>query len=124
MRTSLVENGFPIGNNPIVFPGVRHDLFSPRSGSMSNALQRGLNLASVGYALGSTANPLKIGYAGLLMTTKGPQLVVDSVIDLCQQGYCIQVSFYWFEFQKGLQEYFEQKFVTIFDFFLGIFTAS
>ena len=44
VRTSLVEHGFPIDNNPIVFPGVRHDLFTPGSGLLSRALQRGLNL--------------------------------------------------------------------------------
>ena len=44
------------------------------------------------------------------MTTKGPQLVVDSAIQLSRLGYCVQVSFAGFEFQKGLKQYFEQQF--------------
>ena len=39
------------------------------------------------------------------MTTKGPHTGSRISIDLCQQGYCIQVSFAGFEFQKGLQIY-------------------
>ena len=110
VRTSLVEHGFPIQNNPIIFPGVRHDLFTPKSGSISNGIQRALYLCSTGRLIGSTSNPLKIGYAGLLMTTKGPQLVVDSAIQLSRLGYCVQVSFAGFEFQKGLKQYFDQQF--------------
>ena len=97
---SLQQVGFSIPSNNIVYPGARIDLFQPLS-TFSSALSFAFAQDSAGYPIGSPNNPLKVGFAGLLMSSKGVHTLIQALIFLKQHGFSVQANFAGDSFQAG-----------------------
>ena len=113
VRTNLLQHGLQVAQSPVVYPGVRTDLFGNSLLPLSPALRLARSLYFSGQALGSVSNPLKIGFAGLLMGTKGVHTLVEALVLLYKQGIQIQASLagaeYQQDYQRQLECYLEQS---------------
>ena len=89
---SLSRAGFDVSVSNVVYPGARTDLFSPHDEHLSSSLSFALSQASRGIPLGSPSNPLKIGFAGLLMASKGVHTLVKATIQLIESGFSVQLN--------------------------------
>jgi glycogen(starch) synthase len=108
VRDALVSHGFVVRTDSVVYPGARCDLFgSEVTGRVSNVLIAKA-LADAGYAVGTAANPLRIGFAGLMMASKGAHTVVHALIELHQQGVVLQAGFAGGDFQAGYREHLQR----------------
>ncbi|QNI46824.1 glycosyltransferase family 4 protein [Synechococcus sp. A15-60] len=109
VRSNLQRHGLPVAHAPVVYPGVRSELFGDSNRPLTPALRFAQRLQSVGLPLGSKTNPLKVGFAGLLMGTKGVHTLAEALVILHQQGIAVQACFAGAEFQLGylqtLQQY-------------------
>ncbi len=97
VRDSLVNVGFPVTINPIIYPGARIELFG------LSATKRSLPEIPDG----SPARPLKVCFAGLLMSTKGAHTFIESLILLQNNGINIQANLAGGDFQEGYREQLE-----------------
>ena len=61
-------------------------------------------LCSKGIDLASSSNPLKIGFAGLLMGSKGLHTLIEALSILRKKGLNIQAVFAGAEFEPGYKE--------------------
>ena len=104
VRNNLQRCGFPISDSSVVYPGVRTDLFGDRNLLMSAYLRFAHRLHNSGFNFCTPANPLKIGFAGLLMGTKGVHTLVEALILLRQQGLSVQAGIAGSEFESGYQQ--------------------
>jgi glycosyltransferase involved in cell wall biosynthesis len=104
VRQSLVAAGLPVAGAPVVYPGARTELFGPLATGRPSAVAAALALTQAGQPLGSPANPLKVGFAGLLMGSKGAHTVVQALIALHQQGVAVQAHLAGGSFQPGYRE--------------------
>ena len=91
VRQSLLASNFAVSESNVIYPGASTKTFSSRCKSFSSSLQYSSKLASFDLPLGSVSNPIKIGYAGLIMSSKGLHTIVESVIDLASKGYYVQL---------------------------------
>ena len=80
VRQSLVAAGRPVAQAPVVYPGARCELFGPQPTGRPSAVASALALHAAGVPWGTPANPLKLGFAGLLMGSKGAHTVVEALI--------------------------------------------
>lgn len=104
VKRTLLESGFPVTSSPIVYPGVRTDLFA-----QSN---RRLSSAPLLQALGSRENPLCVGFAGLIMQSKGLHIIVDALLSIVRLGLFVNLEIagdifdhsYWNHMQSLLSE--------------------
>ncbi|MCP9775639.1 glycosyltransferase family 4 protein [Cyanobium sp. WAJ14-Wanaka] len=94
VRKSLVASGFNHQPIPVVYPGARVGLFE--TSLTTNALPP--------KPLGTAASPLKVCFAGILMSTKGVQTLADAIVILHRQGIRVQANFAGKPYQKGLQQ--------------------
>jgi glycogen(starch) synthase len=76
VRQTLAANGLPVAQAPVVYPGARTELFGATAIGRASALDLAGALVTAGQPLGSAANPLKLGFAGLLMGSKGAHTVL------------------------------------------------
>lgn len=84
---------------PVVYPGARCDLFSQRT---ARSLPAPLGLGGgTTERLGSNSSPLKVCFAGLLMSSKGVHTVVQALLILKKQGFRMELSIAGGEFQKS-----------------------
>lgn len=104
VRTSLCASNFPVHDSPIVYPGVRLEYFTQFNHGLSPSLNYALSRVRTGFALGTPSNPLKLGFAGLLMASKGAHLLIQAIIRLNQQGYAVQANFAGTNFQSGYRD--------------------
>jgi len=109
VRQSLVAAGLPVASAPVVYPGARCELFGPAASGRPNAVASAAALGRAGHPWGSPANPLKLGFAGLLMGSKGAHTVVEALIALQHQGVALQASFAGGGFQAGYREQLEAQ---------------
>ena len=107
VREGLVAAGLPVGQAPVVYPGARTELFGTQVSGHPAAVSAAVALANAGFAWGSPANPLKLGFAGLMMASKGAHTVVEALISLHQQGITVQAAFAGGSFQTGYREQLE-----------------
>ena len=107
VRVSLVAAGLPVAQAPVVYPGARTELFGPAATGKPSALAAALAQIAAGQPLGSPANPLKLGFAGLLMGSKGAHTLVQAVIALHRQGVAVQANLAGGGFQAGYREQLE-----------------
>ena len=105
VRDNLQRNGFKIDSTPVIYPGVREDLFGYAKSGLSPSIRYALALHDIGFSLGSSSNPLKLGYAGLIMASKGLHTLIQAVIILSKLGYHIHVSVAGSTFQKSYKEH-------------------
>ena len=85
-------------NIPIVYPGARSDLFK-QGAARSLPAPLGAEL-TVPRRLGSSDYPLKICYAGLLMSTKGAHTIAEALLILKKRGLTAELSIAGDNFQK------------------------
>jgi glycosyltransferase involved in cell wall biosynthesis len=104
VRQGLLAAGLPVAAAPVVYPGARCELFGSAATGRPAAVVSALALHNAGVAWGSPANPLKLGFAGLLMGSKGAHTVVEALIALHRQGVALQASFAGGSFQAGYRE--------------------
>ena len=100
VRQALMKHGIqetlPI---PVVYPGARCDLFG---NSTARSLPAPLGPELTGpHRLGNSACPLKICFAGLLMSTKGAHTIAQALVLLKARGFKAELSIAGGEFQKG-----------------------
>ena len=104
VRQSLVALGFPVEQAPVVYPGARTELFGPTATGRPSALTAMQTLVAAGHPLGTPANPLKVGFAGLLMGSKGAHTVVQALVALHRQGWSVQANFAGASYQAGYRQ--------------------
>ena len=104
VRHSLVAAGLPVAQAPVVYPGARTELFGPAATGRPSAVAAARALVAAGHPLGSPANPLKVGFAGLLMGSKGAHTLVQALAALHGQGVAVQACFAGGSFQAGYRE--------------------
>ncbi|MEB3234842.1 MAG: glycosyltransferase family 4 protein [Cyanobacteriota bacterium] len=107
VRQGLVSAGLPVAQAPVVYPGARCELFGPAASGRLSPVASAAALAAAGHPWGSPANPLKLGFAGLLMGSKGAHTVVEALIALHRQGVALQASLAGDSFQAGYREQLE-----------------
>ncbi|ABB25080.1 Glycosyltransferase-like [Synechococcus sp. CC9902] len=111
VRKSLVSAGFPVSSAPVIYPGARCDLFRPAYGNVSPSLLSAISTHNSGFSLGSFENPLKVGFAGLLMGSKGVHTIVLALLLLFKNGIYFNVSFAGSEYQDSYRSRLENLFV-------------
>ena len=111
VANNLKRHGFPVPQSAVVYPGARTDLFGDREQLMSSSLRFAYRLCSKGINLASHSNPLKIGFAGLLMGSKGLHTLIEALTILRNKGLCIQAVFAGAEFEPGYKERLESYLV-------------
>jgi len=95
VRQALQQQGLPVAQAPVVYPGARVELFGPGATGRQP-------LPSAG--LGQAANPLKLAFAGLLMGSKGAHTLVQAAGLLHQAGVSVQLNLAGAAFQPGYWE--------------------
>lgn len=97
VRAALLNAGWPVREAPVVYPGARCELFGPEATGLPAPLG----------ADGSSARPLKVCFAGLLMASKGAHTLVEALISLHRQGLAVQATLAGAAFQQGYREQLE-----------------
>lgn len=94
------------GDIPVVYPGVRSDLFGERA--TGRKLPSPLEDEEKNRLLGTRDHPLRICFAGLLMASKGAHTLVEALVKLKEQGVEIQGHLAGDTFQAGYRETLEE----------------
>lgn len=102
VRNSLVSQGLPVQHAPIVYPGARCDLFGPDA--TGRLLPAPLGTPDFQRPLGSESCPLKVCFAGLMMSSKGPHTLAEALLLLKHQGLAVRLSFAGGRFQPDYME--------------------
>ena len=98
VREALLSAGLPASEAKVIYPGTRTDLFGVDRVGMPLPLPPD----------GSRQRPLKVCFAGLLMSSKGAHTLIEALIQLKQQGINVQASLAGSSFQSGYREQLEQ----------------
>ena len=80
VRASLVAAGLPVAEAPVVYPGARVELFGPEA--------TGRPLPPL--PDGSPGRPLRVCFAGLMMSSKGPHTLLEALALLRQRGVVVE----------------------------------
>ena len=99
VRSAIVSAGLPAIKATVVYPGVRSELFGEHRLGMPAPLTPN----------GTRQRPLKVCFAGLLMSSKGAHTLIEALIKLKQQELCVQASIAGGSFQSGYREQLEEK---------------
>mgnify|MGYP006275746295 CR=1 FL=1 len=97
VRQALLAAGWPVAEEPVVYPGARTELFGPEITGLARPLP----------ADGSAARPLKVCFAGLMMGSKGAHTLVEALIGLHRRGIAVQGTLAGGEFQPGYRQQLE-----------------
>ncbi len=87
---------------PVVYPGVRADLFG--QSATGRTLPAPLNGNELDVQLGTRKNPLRVCFAGLLMGSKGAHTLVEALIILKQKGIFTEGHIAGSDYQPGYRE--------------------
>ncbi len=98
VRLALINAGLPASKASVIYPGIRSELFGEDKVGMPSPLA----------SKGSKKRPLKVCFAGLLMGSKGAHTLVEALIQLNQEGICVQASIAGDNFQTGYREKLEE----------------
>jgi len=90
---------------PVVYPGVRCDLFGAHA--TGRPLPSPLDGRHRGRRLGTAEQPLRVCFAGLLMGSKGAHTLVEALVLLKQQGIATEGFLAGGAFQAGYREQLE-----------------
>lgn len=90
------------GSLPVVYPGVRCELFGPAV--TGRPLPAPLNGEPAQMPLGSQRHPLKVCFAGLMMGSKGAHTLVQALVSLHQRGLHVEGHLAGGDFQAGYQQ--------------------
>ena len=103
VKHCLANQALQTQTTPVVYPGARCDLFGPSA--TKRLLPAPLNRSSSpAIALGQPGHPLRICFAGLMMTTKSPHTIAEALLFLKQRGINAKLSFAGDSFQEGYKE--------------------
>lgn len=103
VQRGLISAGFPIEDNPVVYPGARNDLLGQEV--TGRHLPAPLNgWIPLPDRLGTPENPLKVCFAGLLMGSKGAHTLVQALVLLKERGITVQATLAGAPYQPGYQE--------------------
>tara|TARA_B100000674_G_scaffold39763_2_gene27716 strand:- start:27143 stop:28282 length:1140 start_codon:yes stop_codon:yes gene_type:complete len=103
VQRSLAAAGFSAQPEHVVYPGARIELMGQQFTGRMLPAPLGDSTQTV-RALGTSAKPLKVCFAGLLMASKGAHTLVEAIIKLNQQGVAVQATLSGAAFQAGYQE--------------------
>ena len=99
VRTALEGQGLTQASRiPVVYPGARCDVYQSEARSLPAPLGPELG---VPHALGSQGRPLRLCFAGLLMSTKGAHTVAQALALLNSRGHQVELSLAGGAFQEG-----------------------
>jgi len=98
VQASLMQLGFGQRPIPVIYPGARVDLFQ----------RGGQHTLCLGPPKGTPDAPLKLCYAGLIMSTKGVHTFVEALIRLHQEGIRVQANLAGGTFGAGYKQALEQ----------------
>lgn len=99
VKKALIKDGVQTSNSiPVIYPGARCDLFKTQQ-DRSLPAPLGPELTSP-KRLGSSSHPLKICFAGLLMSTKGVHTIAEALVLLKARGLKVELSIAGGIFQK------------------------
>lgn len=90
---------------PVVYPGVRCELFGP--GVTGRSLPVPLNGEQKHRPLGSQRYPLKVCFAGLMMGSKGAHTLVEALVTMSKRGLHVEGHLAGGDFQAGYREQLE-----------------
>lgn len=90
VRQSLVAAGLPVAEAAVVYPGARVDLFGPQ------AVRRPLPPPPDG----TNRRPLRVCFAGLLMSSKGPHTLLEALAQLRSANVPVQLMLAGASFQR------------------------
>ena len=82
-----------------------NEYFLPSVTGLSPSLSFALSQHSNKYILGSPPNPIRIGYAGLIMSSKGLHTIIQSLLFLRESGIYFYLSVAGAIFQKSYAEW-------------------
>ena len=105
VRNSLLHHGFPPESTLVIYPGVRDDIFKSSTSVPSSAIRHSLSLHEAGHPIGSPSNPLRLGFAGLIMASKGLHPLIQAAIKLRSSGVSVIVNIAGSSFQNDYNEY-------------------
>ena len=94
VKKALCNSGLPVMNSRVIFPGVRSQLFVKGKGIIPRPLK----------PIGNKNRPLKICYAGLLMSSKGVHTIIEAIIILKKMQIHTQTNIAGSGFQDGYKE--------------------
>ncbi len=102
VKKSLISEGLPVSDSEVIYPAIREDLFGIKG--TNRELPEPLNNRKLDEELGTRRLPIRIGFAGLLMGSKGVHNVVEAMCILKNKG--IEVTGYLAgdSFQVGYKE--------------------
>ena len=103
VRKSVVEHGWPVEDAPVIYPGARCELFGSDQLKRSLPEPLGISFTSFSKPLGSIYNPLKICFAGLIMSTKGVHTLAEAIVLLRERGVHTYTRFAGKPFQEEYQ---------------------
>ena len=107
VRDSLVQQGLPVGQQPVVYPGARTNLFGAEA--TGRPLPAPLNSEQRSHhRLGSIQNPLRLCYAGLIMTSKGAHTLLEAITLLRQREIHCTAMLAGSEFQSSYADALKQ----------------
>ena len=122
------KRGFLLSKKIVVYPGARTDLFGSSVRPLSSSLMYAISKSNSGVPIGSHSNPLKVGFAGLIMSSKGPHTILEALMILRNQGFYVQAFFAGAPFQSdyysALLRYIHQHSLTDSVFFNGQLNRS
>ena len=101
---SLESHGFDVSSTNVVYPGVMNEYFLPSTSGLSPSLSFALSQHANKYVLGSPPNPIRLGYAGLIMSSKGLHTIIQSLLFLRDSGIYFFLSVAGGIFQKSYAE--------------------
>jgi glycosyltransferase involved in cell wall biosynthesis len=111
VATALQQAGLGAGPLPVVFPGVRSDLFglAPTGRPLPSPLDglAGADAAGPPPQLGTPRHPLRVCFAGLLMGSKGAHTLVEALALMTRQGFTVEGYLAGGSFQAGYREQLE-----------------
>jgi glycogen(starch) synthase len=105
VSTSLLQAGLGTNALPVVYPGVRCELFGGEP--TGRPLPAPLDGSTKPVQLGTTQHPLRVCFAGLLMGSKGAHTLVEALIRMKLQGFAVEGYLAGGSFQAGYRDQLE-----------------
>ena len=99
VRQCLNDAGIAVDDAPVIYPGARVDLFG--AGKLGRPLPPAPN--------GTSGRPLRVCFAGLQMSSKGPHTLLEALLQLKRKGIAVHAMLagntFQTEYAKQLREY-------------------
>ena len=129
VKDSLLSHGFRVPENSVVYPGVKNEFFFVDDVThVSPSLSYSSSIHNGSSSLGSATNPIKLGYAGLIMQSKGLHTIIQAANMMNKRGISFQLSVAGSTFQQSylnkLKSIISANNLTSYIYFLGPLSRS